>query len=239
MSVVVLRRGGESNPLVAVTELHREEGYQGVKVVVPLELQVEGAGEGNLLLFDCLDVNLLDHTVVGHKTLVVHTVHQGLGHRHLPDAGHVEPVNIVPPVNLVVLVLPVLNTGEVEGGLVGEHETPLGQPLVPGVEDRVQHGLVEEAVTHPLRDDDVHLGHRKLNLLHLAPDDGDNVTQVIVRHNLLSVVDDTAHVHADDLSGTGLCGEHGEDPSPAADIENNLSLEQMLVVQHGIPCENI
>ena len=56
------------------------------------------------------------------------------------------------------LVLPVLDGGDPEGGLVGEHETARGQPLVPRIQHSVQHGLVEQAVAHPLRDDDVHLG---------------------------------------------------------------------------------
>ncbi len=44
---------------------------------------------------------------------------------------------------------------------VREHETTRLEPLVPGVEDSVQHGLVEEAVAHPLRDDDVNLKQTK------------------------------------------------------------------------------
>ncbi len=45
---------------------------------------------------------------------------------------------------------------------VWEHEAAWLEPLVPGVEDSVQHRLVEEAVAHPLRDDDVHLDTIKL-----------------------------------------------------------------------------
>jgi hypothetical protein len=44
---------------------------------------------------------------------------------------------------------------------VREHETTRLEPLVPGVEDSVQHGLVEEAVAHPLRDDDVNLNRNQ------------------------------------------------------------------------------
>ena len=61
------------------------------------------------------------------------------------------------PVDFVVLVLPVLNAAHVESSSVREHQTVGRQPLVPGVEDGVQHGLVEEAVAHPLGDNDVHL----------------------------------------------------------------------------------
>lgn len=48
------------------------------------------------------------------------------------------------------------------------------QPLVPGEDDGVEHGLVEEAIAHPLRDDNVHLLHGQLHLLHLALEDGND-----------------------------------------------------------------
>ena len=114
MGVLVLRGSGESDSLVTVAELHGEEAHQGVHVVVPFEGQMEGAGEGNLLLLDGLDVYLLDKAVVGDQALVVHAVHQGLGDGHLADAGHVETVDIVPPVDLVILVLTVLDTAHVQ-----------------------------------------------------------------------------------------------------------------------------
>ncbi len=55
------------------------------------------------------------------------------------------------------LVLPVLDGCDPEGGLVGEHESVGRQPLVPRIQHRVQHRLVEQAVAHPLGDDDVNL----------------------------------------------------------------------------------
>lgn len=47
------------------------------------------------------------------------------------------------------------------------------QPLVPGKDDGVEHGLIEQAIAHPLGDDDVHFFDRKLHLLHLSFEDGD------------------------------------------------------------------
>jgi hypothetical protein len=38
--------------------------------------------------------------------VLVHFVHKRLREGELPDAGHVEPVDVIPPVDLVVLVLP-------------------------------------------------------------------------------------------------------------------------------------
>ena len=54
---------------------------------------------------------------------------------------------------------------------VGEHKAVGCQPLVPGVQNCIQHGLVEQAVTHPLGDNDVHLvnslwqAHLKLSMM--------------------------------------------------------------------------
>lgn len=48
------------------------------------------------------------------------------------------------------------------------------QPFVPCINDSVKHGLVEQTIAHPLRDDNVYFLHRKLNLLHLSFNDGNN-----------------------------------------------------------------
>ena len=99
----------------------------------------------------------LDQVGVGHYLLGVHLVNERLGQRHVSNAAHVESVDIVPPVDLVVLVVAVLDGQNVKRGLVGEHETAGYEPLVTGVQDRVQHGLVEETVAHPFRNDNVDL----------------------------------------------------------------------------------
>ena len=51
--------GGEAGPLVAAGELDVEVGHQGVHVVVPLHLQAEGGGEGQVFHLDRVDVHLL------------------------------------------------------------------------------------------------------------------------------------------------------------------------------------
>jgi hypothetical protein len=51
--------GGEAGPLVASGELDVEVSHQRVHVVVPLHLQAEGGGEGQVLHLDCVDVHLL------------------------------------------------------------------------------------------------------------------------------------------------------------------------------------
>ena len=59
------RSGGEANPFVTLGELNVEVGDQGLHVIVALDLQVEGGGEGYVLLRAGLDINLLDQAGVG------------------------------------------------------------------------------------------------------------------------------------------------------------------------------
>ena len=59
--------GGEAHPFVAFGELDVEVGDQRLHVVVALDLQVEGRGEGDVLLGARLDVNLLDQARVRHN----------------------------------------------------------------------------------------------------------------------------------------------------------------------------
>ena len=51
---------------MALCELDVEVGDESLHVVVPLDLQVEGRGEGDVLLRASLDVDLLDQAGVGH-----------------------------------------------------------------------------------------------------------------------------------------------------------------------------
>merc|ERR550517_501794 len=127
-----------------------------------------------------------------------------------------------------------LEAAHIEGSSVREHQAIRGQPLVPGVEHGVQHGLVKEAVAHPLGDDDVHLVHPlgQADLLHLAPDDSHHVIQLVVPHDLLGVVHNRAHVNSNHHLSTSLGSKHGENSCSTSDIKNNLALEEMLVVPH-------
>lgn len=97
--------------------------------------------------------------------------------------------------DLLVLVVTVLNGGNVHGGLVGEDKTAGGEVLVTGDKDGVQHGLVQQEVSHPLGDDDVDMLDGENNLLHLALDQGDNVVQLVVLDDLSGVVDNVRHVN--------------------------------------------
>jgi len=63
----------ESNPFVAFGELNVEKCDQSLAIVIPLELELEGAGEGDVLLGAGLDVDLLDEARVGYHLIPAHT----------------------------------------------------------------------------------------------------------------------------------------------------------------------
>ena len=95
---------------------------------------------------------------------------------------------------------------------------------LPGVENGVEHRFVEQAVAHPLGDDDVYLLDRQNDLLHFSLDDGDLVPQPIGADYLLGGFHNARHVHAVNVGSPGLGGEHGEDPSSASNVQDNLVL---------------
>jgi hypothetical protein len=109
--------------------------------------------------------------------------------------------------NLLILVLPIFNTTHEYGGLVRENEAVRGQEFVAGVEDSVEHALIEEEVTHPLGNDDVHLGEWHLDLLHLSLYQGDLIRHAVDLDNLPGLENDCRHVYADDVLGTSFDGE--------------------------------
>lgn len=62
--------GGEAGPLVTACELNVEVGDQRMDVVIPLHLQAEWWGEGQVLQLYCVDVHLLKTTKQEHQTKV-------------------------------------------------------------------------------------------------------------------------------------------------------------------------
>ena len=138
--------------------------------------------------------------------------------------------------NLVLLVVAVLDTSHEDGGLVGEDETlaVLTEVAVTGPQNGVHHALVEEEVAHPLGDDNVNLGERQLDLLHLALQEGDLVRQTVDLNDLPGLDDDGGHVDTDNVLCAGLGGEHAENGGTAADVEDDLVLEEVGVVVDGI-----
>lgn len=77
--------------------------------------------------------------------------------------------------NFVILVLAVLDCSHIHGGLVRKDLPTRDKIGITSIKNGVQHALVKEEVAHPLRDDNIYLRKGKLNLLHLALEEGDPV----------------------------------------------------------------
>lgn len=60
-------------------------------------------------------------------------------------------------VDLLVLVVAIFNAANIHACLVGKNDTSGCKPLVTGKNDRIKHALVEQEVSHPFADDNVHL----------------------------------------------------------------------------------
>jgi hypothetical protein len=138
--------------------------------------------------------------------------------------------------NLVLLVVAVFDTSHEDGGLVREDKTlaVLAEVAVTRPQNGVHHALVEEEVAHPLGDDDVNLGERQLDLLHLALQEGDLVGQTVDLDDLPGFDDDGGHVDTDNVLCAGLGGEHAENGGAAANVEDDLVLEEVGVVVDGV-----
>lgn len=207
VSVLGVWAGGETDRLVACGEVDVEPSNEGVDEVVSSGVEDEGAGEGKVRSSAGVEVKSEDCGGVGDDCLDLDSVHEGLGKGGLLQGGVVEAVDVVPEADLLVLVVAILNTSHEDGGLVGEDKTVGHKVLVSGVQDGVQHGLVEKEVSHPLRDDNVDFREGKLNFLHLALQKGDLVRHSIDGNNLLCLHDDRGHVNTNNVLCASLDGE--------------------------------
>ena len=116
---------------------------------------------------DRFEVDIEDGLGFGVDESVVESIDQRLHQGPTLDAIHVDVVDTVPEVDLLLLVLLVLDRGHEHGTSIGQQNALLAQPLVSREQHCVQHRLVKQKVPHPLTDYHVHLLHRQLDLLHL------------------------------------------------------------------------
>lgn len=253
VSVLGVWASGEADWLVAGSEVDVEPGDDGVDEVVAAGVEEKWGGEGKVGESAFVEVEGEDGGWVGDNSLDFDGVDEWLGESRLLEWGVVEAIDVVPEVDLLVLVVSVLDSGNEDGGLVWEDQAAWNKVLVTGPQDGVQHGLVEEEVAHPLGDDDVDLWEWEDNILHLALEKGDLVGKTVDLDDLLGLDDDGGHVDTDNVLCASLCGEpmqllvlvpcacrllgcalHRENTSSAADIENDLVLEEVLVLDNGV-----
>jgi hypothetical protein len=255
VGVLGVRASGELDGLVAGGELDVEPRDHGVDVVGAAHGEGEGKLESEVVDGAGVKIEGKNARGVGDNGLELDDVDEGLGEGGVLERAVVEAPDVVPDcenslaccqrldekwmehtTNLVLLVVAVLDTSHEDGGLVREDKTlaVLAEVAITRPKDGVKHRLVEEEVAHPLRDDDINLGERKLDLLHLALEKGNLVREAVHLDDLPGLDNDGRHVNTDNVLCASLGGEHAENGGTAADIEDDLVLEEVGVVVDGI-----
>lgn len=227
VGVLGVGAGREADGRVAVGEFNVEPGDKGVDVVIAPGDELEVGPESQIGGGALFKVEGQDVDGVSDDSLDVDSIDKGLGEGSLLKRAVVEAVDVVPDwkngvsnrfsqvsnrretrtANLLILVVTVLDAGNEDGSLVGEDETVVNEVTVTGVEDGVQHGLVEKEVAHPLGDNDIDLGEGELDLLHLALDQGDLVGEAVDLDDLAGLEDDGGHVNTNNVLSASLGGK--------------------------------
>lgn len=111
--------------------------------------------------------------------------------------------------NLLVLVLSIFDTGHEDRSLVRENQSIWRQILITSIQDGVKHGLVEQEITHPLRDYNVDFWEWQHHFFHFSLQEGDLVGHAVDLDNLLGLFDDGRHVDTDYMLCASFHGEPG------------------------------
>mmetsp|Transcript_20585 Transcript_20585/g.45821 ORF Transcript_20585/g.45821 Transcript_20585/m.45821 type:complete len:291 (-) Transcript_20585:214-1086(-) len=141
----------------------------------------------------------------------------------------------------------VLNGRDVHGAVGGKHQARgRFQVFVAGADERIQHALSQQEITHPLADENVHHALRvfrivgfqavfldgKLDFLDGALNHGDDVFDAVRLHDLSRVLGHVGVFDGVDLSGTGLGRPDGQNPRSGTDVHDHLVLEDVRVAQN-------
>jgi hypothetical protein len=220
VSVLGVRASRESNGFVACAELDIKPGDESMDEVVATSIERVRLLECQIRSRDCVEVEGDDGARIGDHSLHIDSINKRLGHGGGLERGVVESPDIVPDwseiswrsfeeleshtANLLFLVVSVLNSRKEDSSLVREDEAIGLEVLITRIEHRVEHALVQEEIAHPLRDDDVNLRERHLNLLHLALKESDLVRHAIDGHDFSRLLNDGRHIHANDMLCAGL-----------------------------------
>jgi len=218
-----MRSGGEADGLVAGGEVDVEPCDKRVDKIISAAVEGEGGGKSQVGGRAGVEVEREDGGGVRNHGFDLDGINKGFGERSLLEGGVVEAVDVVPDcavlavvlwigakghtANLLILVLAVLDPCHENGSLVREDQAIRDQVFISGIQDGVQHGLVEQKVSHPLRDYDVHLREWQLNLFHLALEQGNLVRHAIYLNDLAGLFNDSRHIDSDYMFGTGFHSE--------------------------------
>mmetsp|Transcript_11011 Transcript_11011/g.26020 ORF Transcript_11011/g.26020 Transcript_11011/m.26020 type:complete len:429 (+) Transcript_11011:180-1466(+) len=141
----------------------------------------------------------------------------------------------------------VLNGSNVHGAVGGEHQSRgRFQEFVAGPNERIQHALSQEEISHPFTDHNVHdalwmIGavrfqavflDGQLDVLDGPLDDGDNVFDTVRLHDLPCVLGHVGVLDCVNLSGTGLGRPDGQNSRSGSHVHDDLVLENIRIPQN-------
>lgn len=192
MCIRSVRRCCKAHSFVTFGKVNREIGGESLNEIISFDSQMEAAGEGQVRLCYCIQINLLDHTRISYDLLRINHINERLTDGDFTNLRHVKAINIVPPVNLIVLVLSIFNRCHEETTAIRIQDAIGFKPLIASEKNCIQHWLVEKAVAHPFRYYNVDLfdAIRKWNLFDFTLNQRDDVIKMIILDNLHSVVSD-------------------------------------------------
>lgn len=273
-----MRTSAESDRFMAGSEIDIEPCNKSVDEIVTTNIKLEWRGESEIFLGACVEIEGKNCGRVGNDSLNLDGVDERFGESGSLERRIIEAINVVPDFytlvcvhsrkcspcenlppqekqltsNLLILIFSILNTSHEDSSLIWENQTIWRKVLVSSVENGIQHGFIEQEVTHPFRDDDVNFWEWKYNLLHLSLKQCNLVGHAVDFDNLTGLFDDGGHINTDNVFGAGLDGEpfilsvsgnlrcwkgkytHAENGGTASYIKNNLVLEKMLVLHNSI-----
>lgn len=109
--------------------------------------------------------------------------------------------------DLIILVLAVLDTGNVDGSLIRKDLSARSKISITSIENSVQHALVKKEITHPLGHDNVNLRKREVHLFHLSLQKSDLISHTVHGNDLTSLFNDGRHVDTNNVFCAGTDGE--------------------------------
>lgn len=106
--------------------------------------------------------------------------------------------------DLLVFIIAVFDSSHENRSFVWEDEAIRNEIFVPSIKDSIQHRLIEQEISHPLRDYDIDLWERQFNLFHFALEKSNLVRHAVNCDDLARLLDDSGHVDSDYMLRTGL-----------------------------------
>ena len=170
-------------PLLEFKKCVKVADYGG-EITCPADLKGEIGGELGVGNSASCDVQVVHPLAVGDDVFRPNHLNICLAKYGPPHARHLEPIDVGPEPNQVVVSLDVGEGGHMKRASRGKDTASWLQVLVSCCENGVQHALKEQEVAHPLGDNDVKLLVGQCGLFQSPFDESYFAFQPILPHNI-------------------------------------------------------